>query len=279
MKRALNPKNYIPVLVAGVLLTGCSSPEADSSPSVTPSSSASTAEPSPTKTSTPKPKPTEDDTDDFVGLAVPSTETPKPEPKRPEDKPQGKTVALTFDDGPSAYTPEIMSILKEHEVKATFFVIGSQAEQNPDVIKELKDHGMSVQSHTYAHMNLLHHSDEVIKADLEKTSGILRDITGEDTACMRPPYGDTDARTDAVANRVGLDVQLWDIDTEDWKTPDAQSIVTRVADGIAGDEGEEERVERVLMHDGGGNRSQTVAALPDVIKVLKDDGYKFVTIC
>jgi len=103
-----------------------------------------------------------------------------------------RVVALTFDDGPSALTPELLEILKKNKIKATFFVTGEHALQSPDLIKKIHDEGHEIENHSYSHPHLLFHGYFFIRTQLMKTQEVIRLLTGETPRFFRPPYGQSD---------------------------------------------------------------------------------------
>lgn len=183
-----------------------------------------------------------------------------------------KVVALTFDDGPWPYTPKILAALKRAHVRATFFEIGRQVAETPQLSKQLADAGMSVQIHTWDHRNLTWLSDARIDAEVHRTSGAIYRATGRTPTCVRPPDGEFNRRVSRELARKGYVPVNWDVDPRDWSRPGKARIVHRaVASARPG--------AIILLHDGGGDRSQTVAALPQIIAKLRAKGYSFVTLC
>jgi len=183
----------------------------------------------------------------------------------------GKVVALTFDDGPSAYTDEVLKVLKSRGVRATFFVLGDQVEYGSKELKALVDAGMSVQVHGMHHNDLTKMSDPQIRADVRRAKAALKPF-GVNPTCVRPPYGATNKRVSRVLGDAGMHQVLWDVDSRDWTRPGSKKIRgtvlnTTVPGSI------------ILHHDGGGNREQTVAAIRGEIDALKKQGYTFVTPC
>lgn len=187
-------------------------------------------------------------------------------------KTEEKIIAFTFDDGPDPlYTERILDILAEHEAKATFFVLGNQAEQYPDILIRQLEEGHEVGNHTYSHPYKA--TSEQLELELKKTDDIIRDITGEYPLYYRPVGGHLDDDIISTAVHNGLRVILWSLhlDTQDWKRPGVDKITKKVLSGARpGD--------IVLFHDGGGDRTQTVKALEKLIPKLKKEGYQFVTI-
>lgn len=182
-----------------------------------------------------------------------------------------KYIALTFDDGPSSYTSQVLDILAEKGVKATFFNLGSSAENYPDECKAIVDAGHELASHTMAHQNLPDMDRDSLRAEITNAASVLKDASGVETQMIRAPYGAfTDVEWARAGDLISCNV-LWNIDTLDWELPGADGIaecvLSKAFNGAI-----------VLMHDGGGDRSETVEALPDIIDGLLDDGYELVTV-
>ena len=177
-----------------------------------------------------------------------------------------KRVALTFDDGPSIYTDDILRILDHEHVNGTFFEIGSQTGGvYSDVMRKIVEHGNELADHSYRHETLPGRSS------MAATNKRIRDVTGFEPCHFRPPGGAYNSGTVSTARSLGMGTVNWDVDTRDWDgPPSASTIRSRAVGGGRGS--------IVLMHDGGGNRSQTVAALPDIIRTYKKRGYEIVTV-
>ncbi len=185
-----------------------------------------------------------------------------------------KAVALTFDDGPwRSSTPKILKILTENHALATFFVIGEQVQRDPQILQEETREHMEIGNHTYSHINLVHHSYSEDVADLQKASMAIQNATGHAPVLLRTPYGTYNAEVLKAASALHMHVIMWSWteDTRDWSNPGVQTIVSRVLAHI-------EPGDIVLFHDGGSDRSQTIAALPIILKDLKLRGYRFVTV-
>lgn len=183
-----------------------------------------------------------------------------------------KIVALTFDDGPDArFTPLILDILKENSVQATFFVVGKNAEENPEILLRIKDEGHEIANHTYSHPEMKNISPEELLAQVKKTDTVVQNITGQNTPFMRPPKGVIDGRQLEILAEGGYQTALWNIclENKECKSPQemAQRIITNIQPGNV-----------VLMHDGRLDRTFTVKALPILIKGLKDKGFSFTTL-
>jgi peptidoglycan/xylan/chitin deacetylase (PgdA/CDA1 family) len=174
----------------------------------------------------------------------------------------GKRVALTFDDGPSTYTPQVLSILQHHHVKATFFEIGEQVSSaSAAVIKA----GDELADHSY------HHETDPSRSSMAATNARIRSATGFEPCLFRPPGGAYNSRVVSDARALGMTTVLWNVDPRDWSRPGTDAIYSRVVSATRPGS-------IVLMHDGGGDRSETVAALPRIIKTLRSRGYHFVTV-
>jgi len=196
----------------------------------------------------------------------------------PEPSP-GRQIALTFDDGPDPrWTPQVVSILRQFRIPGTFFMIGSQAARHPDVVRLVEASGGEIGDHTFTHTALSNGPVWERRAQIEFTEAVLLGITGHYPRFIRPPYSATpDAVTPAderdlaqLAGRRYL-IALADYDSEDWTRPGVSKIVAN-ATPRAGRGG------IIMFHDGGGNRSETVAALRILIPRLRSAGYRFVAV-
>lgn len=182
-----------------------------------------------------------------------------------------KIIALTFDDGPwPKYTEQVLDILKANNVKGTFFVIGNNMKNMPEVGKRIVTDGHIIANHTWNHW---YHrlSPSVAAKEINDTEEIIYKVTGVRTNLFRPPGGVLGNGPAAYASSKKYSVIMWSADSNDYKRPAPSRLVGNVMrfskpGGI------------VLMHDGGGVRDSTVKALPDMIKKFKQQGYRFVTI-
>jgi peptidoglycan-N-acetylglucosamine deacetylase len=187
-------------------------------------------------------------------------------------------VALTFDDGPYAeYTPAILDILDRYKVKATFFVVGQEVERHPELVRDMAARGHVVANHTWNHRDLTQMSDADVERELTSASDAIEELVGKRPSCMRPPMGKVDDRVRAIAGRLGLTIALWDVDTLDFQKPPPEAIVERVLPTVA-ERGAEES-SSILLHDGGGDRTTTIAALPQVIEGIQALGRPLVPLC
>ncbi|NNN30551.1 glycosyltransferase [Streptomyces sp. S3(2020)] len=190
-----------------------------------------------------------------------------------------KTIALTFDDGPNpTYTPQVLKILEEYDVPATFFVVGSMVSRYPGIVKDMVEQGNEVGIHTFTHVDLSYQSDARVNREMQQTQLALAGAAGITTTLFRAPYS---SETDAIDNyswpvyeKLGEDGYtsvFVDTDSDDWKKPGVAKIVKWATpdddDGAS-----------VLFHDAGGERSQTIKALPKYIEKMKAKGYTFTTI-
>ncbi len=189
------------------------------------------------------------------------------------------TLALTFDDGPDpVWTPQILDVLARHQVRATFFVVGSKVLANPDVTRAIVAHGHQLGVHTLSHDDLASLPGWQRNLQLSLTEAAIAAVTGLRPLVLRPPYSSTaaavtvdDYRADQAAARLGYLIALSDVDSEDWRRPGVARIVANAtpANGAGG---------IVLFHDGGGDRAQTVAALDQYLTAMTAHGYRFTTV-
>ena len=194
-------------------------------------------------------------------------------------------VALTFDDGPDPrWTPKILDILKQKQAAATFFVIGQNMSDWPGLVKREIKEGDVVGSHTYTHPNIGAISTPQVDLELNATQRLFEVVTGKSMRLFRPPYfGDAEPSTPAEitpllkAQALGYLIVGLRIDTDDWKKPSPDQIINTTLARLA-DTDPDTGGQVVLLHDSGGDRSRTVAALPALIDQLRAHGYKLVTV-
>lgn len=196
-----------------------------------------------------------------------------------------RKIALTFDDGPDPeWTPQILDILKAKHVPATFFIIGENAEASPRLVQRMVDEGHDVGNHTFTHPNLGETSPGITALELNATQRLFEALTGRSMRLFRAPYfGDAEPTTaDELvpieeAQAMGYIAVGLHIDPDDWQRPPAEQIVQSVLDQVH-HQSPDRQSRVVLLHDGGGDRANTVEALPQIIDTLRADGYQFVTV-
>ena len=175
-------------------------------------------------------------------------------------------IAITFDDGPHPYyTEQLLDGLKERGAKASFFVMGKQAEEYPELVLRMYEEGHLVGNHTYSHVQLGENNREAFKAELIKTNELLSGITGEEPQYVRPPYGSWDKSFETELMMIPV---LWTIDPMDWCSSDVNGIVSKVTK-----KAQENAV--ILMHD---EYKSTVTAALEIVDILQKQGYEFVTV-
>ncbi|MFB6903089.1 polysaccharide deacetylase family protein [Streptomyces bacillaris] len=182
---------------------------------------------------------------------------------------KAKCIALTFDAGPGKDTPELLDILKEKKVSATFFLLGkNHVLKHPDTVRRIQDEGHEVANHTWTHKILTDEKPEEIRAELEKTQEAIEKITGKRPRLMRPPQGRTDDQVSGISKELGLSQVLWSATAKDYSTNDSALITKRILDQASRDG-------IILLHD---IYKGTVPAVPGIIDALQKDGYTFVTV-
>ena len=176
-----------------------------------------------------------------------------------------KMIALTFDDGPNYNTSKVIDVLNKYDIKATFFVLGSRAINNKDILKKMVDSGMEIGNHTYNHLLLTKYDENKIRSEIEDTSEVIYSATKKRPKLLRPSYGSVNNKIKKVAN---MPIIIWDIDTLDWKYHNSKRITSRVVNKVRDGD-------IILMHD---IYSASLNALSNIIPILQDNGYEFVTI-
>ncbi len=196
----------------------------------------------------------------------------------PAPPPAGeRTVALTFDDGPGEWTDDVLAVLAEHDVRATFFVVGQQVAAKPDRVREMVAAGHAVENHSWSHPSAgrgQRWDPDLIGREIRRTSKKITAVAGHPPCSFRPPQGVVRGAKDKT-RAAGLSLVLWSIDTRDWATHGARAAATiraRARQGLT------EQNPIVLLHDGGGDRRATVAALPGIIEDYRQAGFAFVTL-
>jgi peptidoglycan/xylan/chitin deacetylase (PgdA/CDA1 family) len=182
-----------------------------------------------------------------------------------------KIAALTFDDGPSPYSLQVLDVLRTYHVPATFFLVGVHVLEFPSVLRTEVADGNVLGNHTYDHVDLRLLSSSLARAELAQTQAVIRTATGVVPQWFRPPYDGVDARVVQLAASEGLYTVVWSVDPRDWTRPGAQAIIRGVLNDTRPGS-------VILLHDGGGDRSETVAALSVIVPTLLSRGYRFVTL-
>jgi len=190
----------------------------------------------------------------------------------PQSSEASSYIALTFDDGPHPeFTPALLDVLREENARATFFLLGVQVEQHPDLVRRIVEEGHQIANHSYSHRDHRELSFEEQREDFLKAQDLIEEASGIRPTWVRPPYGMATASTYSLYGQEDMMVAHWSIDPVDWRRPGTEVIRTRV-------------VERaypgavVLLHDAGGNRNQTVAATRGIIRDLREKDYSFLTV-
>lgn len=177
---------------------------------------------------------------------------------------------LTFDDGPHPeHTAQVLDVLARYRARATFFVVGSIAQHYPNTMQRMLGEGHTIGNHTWNHENLA----ELSREEFDETVGRTQEMLGDRGAdCLRPPYGAVGPSTRHWAAEHGLDLVMWDFSPKDWIPQPAheiaQQVVDQARDGVV-----------ILLHDGGGDRSQTVLGLDAALSELSSRGYRFEPLC
>jgi peptidoglycan/xylan/chitin deacetylase (PgdA/CDA1 family) len=184
--------------------------------------------------------------------------------------PPRKEVAIGFDDGPWADTPEFVTMLERARVRATFFMIGRQITDpfRATLLRELRD-GDVLGDHTWSHPELTRSPE--VRSQLLRTIAVIRSLTGYRPCLFRPPYGAYDSSVLRTASSLGLATILWDVDPADWSLPGTGAIIQRVMAQVRPGS-------IIISHDGGGPRGQTLAAYPVIFRDLRARGYRVVTL-
>lgn len=212
--------------------------------------------------------------------AQPATERGQPLlANLPTTTPDGAPVVyLTFDDGPNgAFTPQVLDLLAQYDARATFFVIGRQVADGVDTLRRMASEGNYIGNHTWDHVWLDQISKEEFVDQIQRTRNELLTVAGDlftldgDVLYVRPPYGATNAVDRQWMAELGYTSVLWDVDPQDWRNPGVETIANHVISNVFPGA-------IVLMHDGGGERAQSVAALEIILRELSAQGYRFYNI-
>ena len=183
-----------------------------------------------------------------------------------------KTLMITFDDGPSEYTPGLLRVLSEHDVPAAFFVLGERATAMPELVHAIAEAGHDLAIHGWSHTAFTELDPDTLSSEVGRTQATIRELTGSECRDVRPPYGRYDGQAVSWLASQDIVTWLWTADARDYEPATSVDRIVRntllslTPGGI------------VLMHDGGGDRSKTVQALPRIIEGARDRGFRFVAL-
>ena len=216
-------------------------------------------------------------------FAAPDAAAPAPSDSKPKAAPavepgitfdwihvDGPYIAMTFDDGPSAkLTPKLLDLLAAHHIKATFFLIGQNAAEFPDIVAREAKEGHEIANHSWSHPNFGKMSDDAIRSQIRRTDDAIKNAIGSGPTLLRPPYGSITARQKKWINQeFGYKIVLWDVDPLDWRRPGPGVVCNRIVKNTRAGS-------IVLAHD---IHPGTIEAMPCVLKELEAKGFKFVTV-
>jgi len=191
---------------------------------------------------------------------------------------KGKKVALTFDDGPSPeWTPKVLDALKSAGIKATFFMVGHHVQEYPQIARRVAEEGHTIANHGYAHSVMLYYTPAEIEEEIKYTEMVIKEATGVTTQFFRPPKAWLRKAIKKRIDAMGYKTVLWSLNSKDWVKFDHRLIVKILKRLVRNGD-------ILLFHDSGnvfsregGDRKQTVAAIPLLARALKDKGFTFVT--
>ena len=206
----------------------------------------------------------------FIGISKETKETEREIQQKESVEESGvkekPSIAITFDDGPSdRYTGRLLDGLKERNVKASFFLIGENAEENSELVERIYKEGHLIGNHTYSHVQMTHLSEEEAVGEIEMTDQVISAITGEHVAYMRPPFGAWQRELEVKMEVLPV---LWSVDPLDWTTENVDEIVSKVVT-------EAEEGDIILLHD---CYASSVEAALRIVDFLQKEGYEFVTV-
>ncbi len=182
--------------------------------------------------------------------------------------PEGAAYALTFDDGPEEpWTGGVLDVLEAAGAPATFFVLGSRIAGREAALRRMVDLGCHVEVHSWVHTSMTAQPPAEVTADVRRTADLIEEVTGRRPRYVRPPYGHANAEVLDRIRSTGMTPAFWTVDAEDWTTPGVDAIVRDVSAGLRAGA-------VVLLHDAGGNRSQTVEAVPRVMAAATERGLR-----
>lgn len=184
-----------------------------------------------------------------------------------------KAIAITFDDGPNAvYTPQVLEIFSEAKGKATFFMIGEQMKNHPEIVKQVADDGHEIGNHTYTHPKLSQLSKAECLAEIEQTEKLIEELAGQKPVTFRPPYLDYNQETvTLLQNKAYPMIGALNLEAQDWEQPGVEHILEKSKEAV-------KNGSILIFHDGYGDRSQTIEAVRMLVSELTSQGYKLVTV-
>jgi peptidoglycan-N-acetylglucosamine deacetylase len=184
-----------------------------------------------------------------------------------------RKVAITFDDGPnSVYTPQILDIFSKAKGKATFFMIGEQMTNHPEVVKQVADQGHEIGNHTFTHPKLSQLSVEDCREEIEQTEKLIEEMTGQKPVIFRPPYLDYNQDTVSILQQKGYSmIGALNLEAQDWEQPGVEHIFEKSRDVV-------KNGGILIFHDGFGDRSQTIEAVRMLVSELTSQDYHLVTV-
>src|SRR5881275_3270751 len=219
----------------------------------------------------------------LVPATVAFAQQPSPAPEKPKPPPvpeqritvssvhvDGPYIALTFDDGPNEkLTPRLLDLLAQHHIHGTFFVIGENVAQHPEIVQRAVREGHEIGNHSWSHPNLAKMSDDAVRSQIKRTEEAITGAIGSRPALLRPPYGSlTTRQKHFIHDELGYEIVLWDVDPYDWKRPGPSVVTNRILK-------ETRPGSIVLSHD---IHPGTIEAMPATLSELEAKGFKFVTV-
>jgi len=226
---------------------------------------ATTAHPAPTPSGTPAPFTPVDASAAATQAAPPATTAaPSMAPAAPAAPVSPGVLHLTFDDGPDpAWTPALLDILARHQARATFFELGAKASAHPDLVAAVRAQGHTIGNHSWSHPEFTKIGPDAVRDQVARTDAALGT-----PPCVRPPFGSLTASIRGALEASGKHVVMWDVDTRDWSLPGAPAIAERIVAGARPGA-------IILLHDGGNDRSQTLAGVDHALGILAAAGWRF----
>lgn len=188
--------------------------------------------------------------------------------RKVEIDPNKPMIALTFDDGPSPYTDEFMAVFEQHNATASFFMLGKNVNEYPDTVKHMVENGFEVCNHSWDHKNIKSTDKAFITQEIYDTQDVIYKLTGHEPTRVRPPFGEYNDTTLEIANGNGVNVTLWNVDTEDWLNRDASVTLQRAKEGIYDGA-------VILFHD---LYPTSLEAVKQLIPYIQSEGYQLVTV-